>query len=209
MGAFIRIQSPIANRVDLFDIGIGGPIAGFLVALPVLICSLLLSKQLTTPVVNSWPQLGFPLVFKLVHWMLAGLGSTSAAARLDASQLYLHPTAVAAWVGMFATSLNLLPGGQLDGGHIVYALAPSFHRRSSLLAMVVLIPLGLYYWAGWLLWAVVLRLTGRHPQVPTWPELDGRRKLVALFGLLMLALTFAYNPLPDSGLLKLISGWKH
>jgi membrane-associated protease RseP (regulator of RpoE activity) len=100
---------------------------------------------------------------------------------------------------MFATALNLLPGGQLDGGHIVYALNPRAHRTSSWPIIVVLLLLSWFFWTGWILWAVVLRLTGRHPPVPEFPELDGKRKLLALFALLMLVLTFAYEPFRGSG----------
>lgn len=202
MGAFIRIRSPIRSRRDLFDIGIAGPIAGFVVAVPVLVYSLLASKPLTITPGESWPNLGYSLIFKVVHHLAAAFGSHAAIAQLDASQLYLHPTAVAAWVGMFATALNLIPGGQLDGGHIVFGLEPRAHRTVSLLAIVVLLALGWYFWIGWLLWAVVLRLIARHPDVPNWPPLDTKRRLLALFGLLMLILTFAYDPLPGSGLAR-------
>jgi len=209
LGAFIRIRSPIRSRRDLFDIGIAGPIAGFVVAVPVLFFSLLLCKPLTAQTANA-QLFGFPLIFKLGQMILAAFGSQAAAAHIDASQLYLHPTAVAAWVGMFATALNLIPGGQLDGGHIVFAIDPRAHRTASLLAIVVLLPLAWYYWLGWLLWAIILRLTGRHPQVPNFPALDLKRRLLAIFGLLMLVLTFSCNPLPGSGIWDLIQEYmKH
>src|SRR5215470_1078435 len=209
MGAFIRIRSPIRNRRDLFDIGIAGPIAGFIVAVPVLIFGLLASRPLTDQTSDS-AIFGFPLIFKAAHYFFAAWGSHAPAAQLDVSQLYLHPVAVAAWVGMFATALNLIPGGQLDGGHIVFAINPRAHRAASLLAIVVLLPLAWYYWLGWLLWAVVLRLTGRHPEVPNFPALDLKRRVLAIFGLLMLVLTFSYNPLPGSGIWDLIQEWmKH
>src|SRR5215470_13081448 len=195
MGAFIRIRSPIRNRRDLFDIGIAGPIAGFVVAIPVLLYGLLACKPLTEQTQNS-ALFGFPLIFKYAHHLFRALGSHAPAAQLDPSLLYLHPVAMAAWVGMFATALNLIPGGQLDGGHIVFAGNPRAHRTASLLAIVVLLPLAWYYWLGWLLWAIVLRLTGRHPEVPNFPALDLKRRVLAIFGLLMLILTFSYNPLP-------------
>jgi len=209
LGAFIRIQSPIRSRRDLFDIGIAGPIAGFLVAVPVLFFSLLACKPLADQTRNGDLILGLPLIFRAAHWVLAAAGSHAPAARLEAADLYLHPAAVAAWVGMFATALNLLPGGQLDGGHIVFALRPSAHRRVSWLVILALIPLSLYFSSSWLIWALVLRFTGQHPPVPVWPGLDGTRKKVAVLGLLMLVLTFSYNPLPHTGLLELIQHWKH
>ena len=207
LGAFIRIKSPIRTRADLFDIGIGGPIAGFVVAVPVLIFALLASKPLTGDAGHAAAAalagsdqegmllLGFPLIFKLVHWVAAALGSHAAIARFPVSGLYLHPTAMAAWVGMFATSLNLLPGGQLDGGHIIYAVNPRLHRPASMLSILVLLPLSWFCWIGWLLWAVVIRFTGsRHPDVPKFPALDRKRRVLAAFALIMLVLTFTPAP---------------
>jgi membrane-associated protease RseP (regulator of RpoE activity) len=196
MGAFIRIRSPIRSRADLFDIGIAGPIAGFLVAVPVLIFALLSSKPLAPGPEAEGLALGFPLIFKMTHWLLAATGNATLA-RLAIPQLCLHPTAMAAWVGMFATSLNLLPGGQLDGGHIIFALAPWLHRRISMLAILILLPMSWFLWAGWLLWAVVLRLTGsRHPDVPLFPPLDRKRWWLAAFAVLMLVLTLTPAPFP-------------
>lgn len=195
MGAFIRIRSPIRNRRDLFDIGIAGPIAGFIVAVPVMFFALLACKPIT-PETQDSAIFGIPLIFKLAHQVFAAAGSHAAIAQLGPGQVVFHPTALAAWVGMFATALNLIPGGQLDGGHIIFALHPRAHRVASVLAIVVLLPLAWFFWAGWLLWAVVLRLTGRHPEVPNFPDLDLKRRVLAVFGLVMLILTFSYNPLP-------------
>jgi membrane-associated protease RseP (regulator of RpoE activity) len=216
LGAFIRIKSPIRSRADLFDIGIAGPIAGFVVAVPVMIYGLLASKLLTGEAAaaavaaasnpsNGSMLLGFPLIFKLVHWISAALGSQAAIAQAPVSGLYLHPVAMAAWVGMFATSLNLLPGGQLDGGHIIFAFNPRLHRPVSLLSILVLLPLSWFCWAGWLLWAVVLRFTGgRHPDVPLAPPLDGKRRALALVALIMLALALIPAPFGDQGLAKIL-----
>src|SRR5262249_58017105 len=99
---------------------------------------------------------GFPLIFHLAHWVMAALGSQAPAAQLPVASLYLHPAAMAAWVGIFATSLNLLPGGQLDGGHIVFAVDPRLHRRLSLASVVILLILSWYYWLGWLLSALAI-----------------------------------------------------
>jgi membrane-associated protease RseP (regulator of RpoE activity) len=219
LGAFIRIKSPIRSRADLFDIGIAGPIAGFVVAVPVLIFGLLSSKLLTgdaasaaaiaaasgSNAANGSMLLGFPLIFNLTHWMMAALGSKTAIAQAPVSGLYLHPVAMAAWVGLFATSLNLLPGGQLDGGHIIFALNPRLHRPISMLSIVVLLPLSWFCWVGWLLWAVVLRFTGsRHPDVPLFPPLDTKRRVLALFALIMLVLTLTPAPFGDQGLGKVL-----
>ncbi len=175
LGAFIRIRSPIRSRTALFDIGIAGPIAGFVVAVIVLIVSLGLSKPAHT------------------------------AAALPLARVYLHPTAVAAWVGMFATALNLLPGGQLDGGHIVFSIAPRAHRIVSRLTILILIPMAVYFWAGWLIWAILLEISSlRHPQVADWPRVSGFRAWLAVFGLIMLILTLTPAPFAHSSLREVV-----
>jgi membrane-associated protease RseP (regulator of RpoE activity) len=189
LGAFIRIKSPIPSAAALFDIGIAGPIAGFIPACVALVVGLSLSR----PIVASDPssiQFGFPLAFHLAARAM------HLATPLPA--LSLHPIAVAAWVGLFATALNLLPGGQLDGGHIVFSVAPQLHRAISYLVAFALIPMGNYFWAGWLLWAVMLVMTVRHPSVPARPAVLGRRRLVALLATLMLVLSFTPTPITHS-----------
>lgn len=196
LGAFIRIKSPLRSRAVLFDIGIAGPIAGFVVALPILIFSLGLSRAAPMGAAPPDIQLGYPLIFYLVQKFLVLGGFAHGSATIALSQVYLHPVAIAAWVGMFATSLNLLPGGQLDGGHIVFSVWPRAHKVVSRITILVLIPLALFFWTGWLVWAVLLRISGmRHPSVPVWPEVTGGRRWLAAFALLMLVLTFSYIPI--------------
>ena len=196
MGAFIRIRSPLGLRSILFDIGIAGPIAGFAVALPVLIFSLGLSR--VAPIGAAPPDilLGYPMIFVLVHKLLAMSGRAPGIAGVSLDQLYLHPVAIAAWVGMFATSLNLLPGGQLDGGHIIFAVSPRTHKKISRATILALIPMAFFFWTGWLFWAILLRLSGmRHPGVSEWPGLTSGRRVLAVAALLMLILTFAPMPI--------------
>lgn len=195
LGAFIRIKSRIHSRAALFDIGIAGPIAGFVIALPALLFALPLSRAAGPPLPNEL-HFGMPAIFHITH-LLMGPFVESLAIPLD--QLRLHPVAIAAWVGMFATSLNLLPGGQLDGGHIVYSVAPYQHRWISRMTIAILIPLAVWYWMGWLLWAALLGVTGmRHPAVPVWPELDVRRRKFSLVALALLALTVIPAPINQS-----------
>ena len=190
-GALIRIKSPIRSRRALFDIGIAGPIGGFLVAVPVLLWGLALSKPTPANIPRSALEFGYPLIFKLCHQLVAPF--TPHATSLG--NLYLHPVGVAAWVGMFATALNLLPGGQFDGGHILYAIAPRFHKWVTRISIAALVPAGLFFWRGWLVWAVILGFTGmRHPLVPSWPGLDPARRWLALVALLMLVLTLVLSP---------------
>jgi membrane-associated protease RseP (regulator of RpoE activity) len=113
----------------------------------------------------------------------------------------LHPMAIAAWVGMFATSLNLLPGGQLDGGHIIYSISPRAHKLISRLTIVVLLPMAYYLWMGWLLWAILLQISSlRHPQVAEWPRVSGARMWLAVLALLMLAVTLTPSPFGHASL---------
>lgn len=199
LGAFIRIRSPIRSRAALFDIGIAGPIAGFIVALPLLFFSLAGSRTATGPAGDSDLVLGFPLIFHMAWNMV----HSHTQLRLD--QLSLSPVAIAAWVGMFATSLNLLPGGQLDGGHIVYALSPRSHKLVSRLTVVALVPMSIFLWMGWLIWAIFLLLSlMRHPPVPQVPGLDLKRKLLGWFALLMFILTLIPAPFAGAGFLDVL-----
>ena len=230
LGAFIRIRGPIRSRRALFDIGIAGPLAGFVVAIVVLVISLLLSHPTDSApslismsgldsVLNPAPSptdlpirgLGIPLIFRIVYRLMT-LGSP---AFVPLDRLLLHPTAIAAWVGMFATALNLLPGGQLDGGHITFALWPQGHRWISRLTILLLLPMGLFFWSGWLFWAALLMVSGtRHPPVgmrylrsmgvrwapaPEWERLGRTRNLLAALALLILIVTLLPVPFPGSG----------
>jgi membrane-associated protease RseP (regulator of RpoE activity) len=214
LGAFIRIRSPLRFRKILFDIGIAGPIAGFAVALVVLVAAL--GRSHVAPPGPEIPSidLGYPWVFQLVRQLLNWLGAAGSIGSAPWSRIYLHPVAVAAWAGMFATSLNLLPGGQLDGGHIVFAVSPRAHRAISRLTILALIPLALFYWTGWIVWAVLLRISGmRHPAIAELPDISPGRRWLAVFALVMLVLTFCIVPVsstdgPQSliGVLKYLAG---
>jgi len=195
MGAFIRIQSPIVNRRALFDVGIAGPLVGFVLAVPALAWGVAHSKVIPGAVEGSAIVFGNPPLvwfFEKLFWP-----------DVTADHLMLHPVARAAWVGLFATALNLLPVGQLDGGHIVYAVAADKHRRLSRLFLVALLAAGLLgfrypdtIWPGWLVFGSFLLLIGpRHPAVldPGRP-LDSRRLWVAAAGLLVFFLCF--TPVP-------------
>jgi hypothetical protein len=198
MGAVILIRSPVRTRKALFDIGIAGPIAGFVVALALLVLSLGWSKAmpmaLHPDVVDA--EIGYPLIFQWIHGLVAVLHPGSAAAGLPLDRVLLHPVAIAAWVGMFATALNLLPGGQLDGGHILYSISPRAHWFVSRLAILILLPMAYYFWAGWLVWAILLQVSSlRRPQVAEFPRVSGARVGLALFALFMLLCTLSLAPL--------------
>ena len=185
MGAFIRIRGAIRSRAALFDIGIAGPIAGFGPAVAALFVGLHLSKPAPASFLIS-PELeyGFPPVFRAAQNILSAVTHAPVHA-LPLEHVYLHPVAVAAWVGIFATSLNLLPGGQLDGGHIIYSVFPRAHRFVTVLTVGVLLPLGIHF-RGWWIWAALLLATGwQHPPVPRWPSLTRGRRWLALLALVL------------------------
>lgn len=203
LGAVIRIKAPIRSRAALFDIGIAGPIAGFVVAIVTLVVSMMLSKPLGAGIGPSDLRLGFPAIFYIVHDTLRNIAPTHATAALPLSRIYFHPTAIAAWVGMYATALNLLPSSQLDGGHIVYALAPRIHRLVSWTTVLALIYLGSvklqgHFNSGWWFWAGLLVLmnvvTYHQEQAPNYPMLPPSRWVLALLAGIMLALTFTITP---------------
>jgi membrane-associated protease RseP (regulator of RpoE activity) len=200
LGAFIRIRAPIPGKRALFDIGIAGPIAGFLVALPVLLIGMHLSSvvKLPTSFRGEVFELGEPLLFKAAEWLTFG-------SIPDGYSVNMHPMAFAAWFGMLATALNLFPIGQLDGGHISYAV---LGRRSTVVTMVM-VPclIGLSFVStSWIVWTVLtvgmLLLFGpRHPRVVDEEiPLDRSRLWLAAFALLMFVLCFTPAPIQPAAL---------
>ena len=200
LGAFIRIREPIPSKRMLFDIGIAGPIAGFVVAVPALVIGMALSRVVVFPPGVDGYSLGEPLLFKLVSWLMWGT-------QPDGYTINLHPMAFAAWFGMLATALNLFPIGQLDGGHISYAV---LGRRSSQVTLVMIVAAVILTWfsASWLVWTmlmvVMLFIFGRH-HPRTFDEdvpLDSRRKWLALFAVAMFLLCFTPAPIEPLQLIR-------
>jgi len=191
LGAFIRIRQPIPGKRELFDIGIAGPIAGFLVAIPLLFLGMYLShvEEIPRGLEGQLVWLGEPLLFKLAAWMTFGQVA-------DGFTVSMHPVAFAAWFGLLATAINLFPIGQLDGGHISYAV---LGRKSSFVTLVMVACLiGLAFWSlsSWGAWAVltILMLGVFGPHHPRTPDesipLDPARKWLALFAVIMFVLCF-------------------
>jgi membrane-associated protease RseP (regulator of RpoE activity) len=190
MGAFIRIKSPIQHRAALLEVGIAGPIAGFVLAVPTLIIALAKSSGFISPDASLFGiERGEPLIFKLFEFVMGKLPPAG-------MTVNLHPIGFAAWFGFFATALNLLPVGQLDGGHVSYALFGGVHRRISKAFLFTLIPLGLFYWPGWLLWTTVLLFIGlRHPMtLDDSAPLKPRHTALGWIALAMFVLCF--TPIP-------------
>lgn len=186
-GAFIRIRSPIYSKKVLFDIGIAGPLAGFVLLLPALAIGLAYSK--VVPGIADRGDLVFGVPALL--WLLEKAVFHGVAV----SDIYLHPVARAAWVGIFATALNLLPIGQLDGGHIIYSFVGERHKLLSKIFIAALVPLGIWYWP-WFLWAVLLLFFGRrHPSIFDTSRLSPGRRWLGYLALVIFGLCFMVVPL--------------
>jgi Zn-dependent protease len=187
-GAFIRIRSPIYSREGLFDIGIKGPLAGFVTLLPLLVAGVALSKTTVLPPSRDAIIFGTPLILRLAEYVVFPSA--------PASQIILHPIAIAAWAGLFATALNLLPIGQLDGGHIVYAFGTErLHRSSSLVFVIVLVVAGFFYWPWWLWAGASFFFYRRHPLVYDNTPLAGGRLLLGLAASLVFLLSVTAVPI--------------
>jgi membrane-associated protease RseP (regulator of RpoE activity) len=187
-GAFIRIKSPITNRRMLLDIGVAGPIAGFIVAVPVLVVGLILS-ELHMSVDERGTGLGSSLLFSFLSWAVFG--------RLpDQVDIILHPIAFSGWIGLLVTSLNLLPIGQLDGGHVAYAISGRRQRILARVIFLILVILGVAGWMGWLIWALILLFMGldHPPVVDDWVPLDGKRQILGWLAMFILIITFIPVP---------------
>jgi membrane-associated protease RseP (regulator of RpoE activity) len=196
LGAFIRIRSAILSKRILFDIGAAGPLAGFAMLLLPLIAGVSLSK--VVPGIGSRGELvfGTPLIVRLFEWMIFPGVSTG--------DIYLHPVARAAWVGLLATALNLLPIGQLDGGHILYSFLGERTRIWSRFAVAFLAMLGLFqmftsaYKMGymWLFWAALLLIFGmRHPAIVDPSPVGRTRAWLGLLALVIFILSFTAAPI--------------
>ncbi|MCC6346014.1 MAG: site-2 protease family protein [Nitrospirales bacterium] len=194
-GAFIKMKSPIMTRNALIDIGASGPIAGFVVSVIASVTGLGMSEVVPLAQGEGVLSLGNSLLFTGLSRIIVGTPPIN-------TDILLHPVAFAGWIGLFVTALNLIPIGQLDGGHIAYALLGERHRHLSMALVGILALLGLSAvaggtgWEGWLLWAVLMPVLGiKHPPV-LYRELplDPRRKAVGFLALLIFILTFIPAP---------------
>jgi Zn-dependent protease len=220
MGAFIQLKEPPKNKRILLDIGIAGPIAGLVVAIPVLIIGLSLSQVSSIPA-NLPPGQGLQiegnsLLYLFTKYMIFGRllpdpGSFNGLSPLQYWVLYfftgkpiplggvdvmLHPVAWAGWAGLLVTALNLIPAGQLDGGHVIYVL---LGKKATALLPFILVGLVLlgFFWPGWWLWALLIFFLGRFHAEPLdqITPLDSPRQALAVAGLLIFFLVFTPVPL--------------
>jgi membrane-associated protease RseP (regulator of RpoE activity) len=187
-GAIIRMRAPLTDRRALFDIGVAGPIAGFIVAVIALVVGLRLST--VVPIQGNYGMhLGEPLLLQFASWIVIGPLAPTA-------DVILHPVGFAAWFGLFITSLNLLPIGQLDGGHVAYALLGERQRNVAVAVVPILMVFGWLGWKGWFLWVGLAGLMGlAHPPVRNpGRELGPARVLVGWIALLIFVVTFSWEP---------------
>lgn len=194
-GAVIRIRSRIPSRNALMDVGISGPIAGFVVAVPAVVAGLLFSRSADRASAGALIQLNTPLAMRLLHTAVKAFVPSLA----PVTQMVWHPVLIAAWIGLLVTSLNLVPAGQLDGGHILYAISRKWHVWITHVVTVILLVAGVTMWAGWLLWGAILLLPAmRHSYVPALPVLDRGRIWLGVAGAVILVLTL--TPAPFAGM---------
>jgi membrane-associated protease RseP (regulator of RpoE activity) len=191
MGAVIQLRSPIQDRKQLFDIGVAGPLAGLVVAIPLLIYGLSQSPVQPPPNDAVYMQEGNSVLYVGLKYLVHGRILPS-----DGLDVSINSMAYAAWIGLFVTCLNLLPLGQLDGGHVAYAL---FGRRAWQLARLAagaLLILGFLGWPGWFIWVALPFIFGlRHPPpLNDHTPLDGRRKVLGLFMIVLFFIVF--TPIP-------------
>jgi membrane-associated protease RseP (regulator of RpoE activity) len=192
LGAFIKIRSPIRDRRALFDVGLSGPVVGFILAIPALAIGVWLAKIVPDVQAGTHRVFGDPVLIILFERLIRP--------GVAAKDILLHPIGRAAWAGLLVTALNLLPAGQLDGGHIMYSLVSKRHRQVTFSVALALLPLSYYFkWKGWIVWSVLLLALGFHhpPVVDPWRPLDRRRLIWAAVAVLIFLLCFIPAPIVE------------
>jgi membrane-associated protease RseP (regulator of RpoE activity) len=196
-GAFIQLRSPVRNRNQLFDVGVAGPLAGLVVTIPLLLYGLSLSP--VVPLSTFTPTEGYivyhegnSLLYQGAKYLVQGQFLPTNKLDVD-----LHPIAFAAWFGLLVTAFNLLPVGQLDGGHVIFTLIGDKIRVVGTLFIATLLVMGIALWQGWFMWAFLIFLlgVGHPPPLNDITPLDGKRKLLALLVILIFVLVFVPVPL--------------
>jgi len=199
MGAFIRIRSPITKKQQLFDIGIAGPLTSFILSLPAVVFGLSLSKPVPPFPEGESLMFGDPLILKLVgRLVFKGIP--------EGYDIVPHPIAFAGWVGILVTALNLFPVGQLDGGHIAYALLGEKSRKIAPYFIGIFILMGIFFWFGWFVWALLIYFLGlKHPHISDEDKsLSPGRRLLGIMILIIFILSFTPDPIKGYNLFDLI-----
>jgi len=198
LGAFIKIRSPITKKQQLFDIGIAGPLTGFILSLPAIIYGLSLSKLVPSLPRDGSFVFGEPLIFRIV-------GSMVFKGVPEGFDVIPHPIAFAGWVGVLVTALNLFPVGQLDGGHVVYALMGQKSRRFAPYIIGIFVLMGIFFWIGWFVWAILIYFLGlKHPHIHDEDKpLSLGRRYVSYLMLVIFILCFIPDPIKGYNLFDL------
>jgi len=201
LGAFIKIKSPVTRKKQLFDIGVAGPLTGFILSIPALIYGLSLSKALPPSAAEEQFVIVFgePLILKI-------LGAVIFKNIPSDYSVFLHPVAFAGWVGILVTSFNLFPVGQLDGGHVSYSLLGEKARDVAGIFLGVFVIMGILFWIGWFIWALILVFLGwRHPRIVDESiPLSPRRKLLACLMIVIFVLSFIPDPIKGYSLFEIM-----
>jgi membrane-associated protease RseP (regulator of RpoE activity) len=187
-GAFIRIRSAIPTKKQLFDVGIAGPLAGFAFVIPALAVGLAYSKIIPGIAVQGDFVFGTPGIMRILEsWIMPGVSS---------ADILVHPIARAAWAGVLATALNLMPIGQLDGGHILYSFVGEYHKLLTRLFVFALLPLGYFTDSfSWIFWAALIFFFGmKHPRLYDRTPLGRGRTQLAILALIILVVSFSPSP---------------
>lgn len=202
-GAVIRIRSRIPNRDALMDVGIYGPLAGYVASTVAVAVGFALSVAAPA---NAPPAIvgfgGEPLSIRIIHALVLHWDSQVP----SFEHIAPHPVLVAGWIGLFITALNLLPGGQLDGGHILYAISPRVHSAFTKSLPFVLFVAGAVFWIGWILWGIFLLIPAmRHPRVAEENGLSRGRMVMGIAGIVIFLLTFTPVPFYNNSLMHLLN----
>jgi len=201
-GAVIQIRSRIPTRNALLDVGLYGPLVGYFASTAAIAVGFLLS---TSEPANAPAAIvrfgGEPLTIGLMHSLVSYFNP--AVPGFD--QIAPHPVLVAGWIGLFITSLNLIPGGQLDGGHILYAISPKLHKLFTNYLPLLLFIAGAVFWVGWILWGIFLMIPAmRHPRVPVQEELSPWREVLGIVGIVIFFLSFTPVPFYNNSLMHFL-----
>jgi membrane-associated protease RseP (regulator of RpoE activity) len=201
-GAVIQIRSRIPSRNALMDVGLYGPLAGYVASAATVAVGFVLSFHAPADAPAAIVRFGSePLTIRILHSLLMRWDPATP----SFEHITPHPVLVAGWIGLFITSLNLIPGGQLDGGHILYAISPRVHRIFTICLPFVLFLAGTVFWAGWILWGLFLLIPAmRHPNIPLGSDLKLGRLVLGIIGFVLFLLTFTIQPFYGSSLMHIL-----
>lgn len=199
LGAVIKMESKIPSRKALFDVAVAGPLAGLVLTIPAIYFGIQLSE-----IVESQPTEASGVLYLGESFLFAKLSYLAVGVLAENQDVMLHPLAYAGWAGLFVTALNLLPVGQLDGGHIVYSIIGKNHRFVAMTALIAFTYIAVFMFAGWIVFLALLVWVGpKHPPTLDESALDWKRSALGIFTLIIFFFSFTPQPfMPAIGLLE-------